>query len=379
MKKISLYIHIPFCDSKCYYCDFTSFVGMNHKLDDYIKALILELDLYKNKMRDYSIETIFIGGGTPSAISASYIYLIMEYIYINYNCHDLKEITIESNPGSLSKDKIKIYKEVGINRISLGAQSFDDILLNLIGRTHSSKDIYDSVYILRENGFSNINLDLMFGLPNQNLESHMRSISKAIELDVEHISNYSLILEKGTHLYNMYNDGKINIVSDKLDREIYHKSLEYLVNNNYLHYEISNYCKKGFQSLHNLSYWNVDKYLGLGIASHSNMNGKRFYNTSNLDKYISLINKGILAIEGVKKIDKIEEISEYCIMGFRKIKGINKEKFKDRFKQDIEDIYLKEINKNERNGLIRNGTENISLTNKGLDLLNLVELDFYKY
>lgn len=378
MKNISLYIHIPFCESKCYYCDFISYSGINHKMDDYIKALMVELRLYKEKLKGYNIRTIFLGGGTPSYLNAKYIYELLEYIYLNFNCDNLLEVTMESNPGSLSKSKIKIYKEAGINRISIGAQSFDEDLLKLIGRTHSRKEIYESVYNLRVEGFNNINLDLMSALPSQTMDNHMDSIKRAVELDIEHISNYSLILEERTPLFNSYKMGEIDLMSDKLDRSMYHKTIEFLDSKKYIQYEISNYSKEGYESLHNLVYWNVEEYLGLGVGSHSNLFNKRFNNTTDLDQYIYKLNKSTLAIENVEEINKIEEMSEYCIMGFRKTNGINKKEFKDRFREDIEIIYKQEIEKNVKNGLLKNKNGNIYASKKGLDLLNLVELDFFK-
>lgn len=378
MKKISLYIHIPFCESKCYYCDFISFTNISHRMDDYIKALIGELKLYKEKLREYSIRTIFIGGGTPSQINAKYIYEILEYIYTNFNCSELVEVTMESNPGSLSKDKIKIYRESRINRISMGAQSFDNSLLKIIGRSHSEKDIYKSIYSLREEGFENINLDLISALPDQSMHQHMESLKKAVELEIEHISNYSLILERGTPLFDKYKLGEIQLISDELDREMYHNTVDYLKSNGYLQYEISNYAKEEKESVHNLVYWNVEEYIGLGLGSHSNKDRKRFSNTTNLDKYIELIWKNKLPIEEMEEISRIEEISEYCIMGFRKINGIDKKAFKYRFGEDIEDIYKEEIKKHVNGRLLSNDNENIYLTKKGLDLMNQVEIDFFK-
>ncbi len=378
MKNISLYIHIPFCESKCYYCDFISFTNINHRIDDYIKALIGELKLYKEKLKEYEIRTIFIGGGTPSQINPKYIYEILEYIYTNFNCSELVEVTMESNPGSLSKDKIKVYRESRINRISMGAQSFDNNLLKIIGRSHSEKDIYKSIYNLREEGFENINLDLISALPGQSMYQHMESLKKAVELEIEHISNYSLILERGTPLFNKYKLGEIQLISDELDREMYHNTVDYLKSNGYLQYEISNYAKEGKESIHNLVYWNVEEYIGLGLGSHSNKDRKRFSNTTNLDKYIELIQKNKLPIEEIEEISIIEEISEYCIMGFRKINGIDKKEFKYRFGEDIEDIYKEEIKKHVNGGLLNNYNENIYLTKKGLDLMNQVEIDFFK-
>lgn len=378
MKGISLYIHIPFCVSKCYYCDFSSFANKNDKIDGYIDCLIKELSLYKDELSHYYINTIFIGGGTPSSIDPKHIYRILEFINKNYNTSRLNEVTIEANPGTLDKEKISIYKAGGINRVSMGAQTLDDNLLKIIGRTHKVDDIYNSFELLRNANINNINIDLMFGLPSQSIEDVMDSLKKVVDLKIEHISYYGLILEEGTYLNKLFKEGKVILPGEDEERLMYHKATEYLINNGYNHYEISNYSLPKYECNHNLVYWDVLPYLGLGLSSHSNLNNKRFWNISDINLYINKLNNNELPIEGEEMIDIETEISEFCILGLRKISGINKVEFKNRFKIEIEESYKDIIHKHEKNGLIVNNSNNIQLTKRGLDLSNLVEVDFLK-
>lgn len=378
MKGISLYIHIPFCVSKCYYCDFSSFVNKNDKIDIYIDSLIKELSLYKDELSHYYIKTIFIGGGTPSSIDPKYIYRILEFINKNYDTSRLNEVTIETNPGTLDKEKIKIYKAGGINRVSMGAQTLDDNLLKIIGRTHKVEDIYKSLQLLRNANINNINIDLMFGLPSQSIEDVMDSLKKVVDLKMEHISYYGLILEEGTYLNKLFKEGKVILPSEDEERLMYHKATEYLIQNGYNHYEISNYSLPTYECKHNLVYWDVLPYLGLGLSSHSNLNNKRFWNISDMNLYINNLNNNKFPIEGEEIISMETEISEFCILGLRKINGINKVDFKKRFNIDIEELYKDIIQKHEKNELIVNNSNSIQLTKRGLDLSNLVEVDFLK-
>lgn len=378
MKNLSLYIHIPFCKSKCSYCDFLSFADKDEKIEDYINALLTELKLYKDKLSNYQIKTIFIGGGTPTNIDAVYIEKILNYINKNYNVENLEEVSIESNPGTLNKEKIKRYIRAGINRVSLGIQSLNDDILSSIGRIHSSKDFYDSFKLLREIGIENINVDLMFGLPNQSMDDVEGSLEKMIDLGVEHISYYGLILEEGTRLYNLYEKDKIVLPTEEKEREMYHSIVSILKNSGYDHYEISNFSLPGYECKHNLVYWDINPYIGIGLNGHSNMGGKRFSNTIDMDRYIDLLDQEKLPVIEQESIDKDTEIEEFCIMGLRKIAGIDKIQFFKRFDLNIEDIYNDEIQKHVKGGLINNNKYNISLTSKGLDLSNLVEIDFLK-
>ena len=378
MKGISLYIHIPFCVSKCYYCDFSSFVNKNDKIDIYIDSLIKELSLYKDELSHYYIKTIFIGGGTPSSIDPKYIYRILEFINKNYDTSRLNEVTIETNPGTLDKEKIKIYKAGGINRVSMGAQTLDDNLLKIIGRTHKVEDLYKSLQLLRNANINNINIDLMFGLPSQSIEDVMDSLKKVVDLKMEHISYYGLILEEGTYLNKLFKEGKVILPSEDEERLMYHKATEYLIQNGYNHYEISNYSLPKYECKHNLVYWDVLPYLGLGLSSHSNLNNKRFWNISDMNLYINNLNNNKFPIKGEEIISMETEISEFCILGLRKINGINKVDFKKRFNIDIEELYKDIIQKHEKNELIINNSNSIQLTKRGLDLSNLVEVDFLK-
>lgn len=376
MKDISLYIHIPFCEKKCYYCDFLSFSNKNEKIEPYINSLLIELSLYKEKLNDYNIKTIFIGGGTPSSVDSIYIKKILEYIYKNFNTENIEEITIEVNPENLDKEKMDNYIKAGINRVSLGAQTFNNKLLEKIGRNHKVHDIFESYKIIRKSGIKNINIELLIALPNQSLEDFMDSLKKAIDLRAEHISLNSLLLEENTYLNNLYNQGKLQLPGEDEERKMYHTSRKYLKEKGYIHYELLSYGLPGYESKHNNVYWSVLPYIGIGLASHSNFESNRFWNTSNINEYIKLLNSKKLPIEAKESISREMEISEYCILAFRKISGINKDEFKNRFNIKIEEIYGKIIKKHEANGLIINKEKNIELTSKGLDLSNQVEVDF---
>ncbi len=378
MKDLSIYIHIPFCISKCSYCDFLSFTCKDEKIDSYIDALLIELELYKEEIIDYQIRTIFIGGGTPSSIDESHISRVLDYIMKNYNVEKLEEVSIESNPGTLTKEKVKVYKNSGINRISMGVQSLNNRILKDIGRTHTKEDFYNSLDITRGLGIDNINVDLMFGLPGQNLSQALYSLERVIQLGVKHISYYGLILEEGTDMFYRHLRGEIDFPSEKDERDMYHNIVRILKENAYDHYEISNFSKAGYSCKHNLRYWDLKPYLGIGLNSHSNMEGKRFSNTLDIDEYIyKLENKNFPVID-IIDISKNIEIEEFCIMGLRKTSGIDKIDFKNRFSFNIEDIYNTMIKKHVKNGLIKNSDKSISLTAKGLDLSNLVEIVFLR-
>ncbi len=377
MKEFSIYIHIPFCESRCIYCDFTSFVNQKSKQEAYVDALLKEMEIYGRELKDQRLKTVFIGGGTPSILEPELIVRIMEGLRREFRMDAVEEITIEANPGTITREKAEAYREAGIDRVSLGAQSFNNEILRKIGRIHNSEDIYGSIDILRQAGFKNINLDLMFNLPYQTEEDAMDSLRRAVELDIDHISNYSLIVEESTELYRQYLKGEFQLLDDYEDRKIYHKSCDYLKEKGYDHYEISNFAKKGYRSRHNLVYWNIEAYIGLGVASHSNIAGERYSNSLDLDSYIESLKEGRLPRENIEPISREEEISEYCIMGFRKIEGIDTRDFKERFKEDFHKLYRQEIEKNKKLGLIDEYDGRIFLTKRGLDLSNQVELDFF--
>lgn len=376
MEGLSLYIHIPFCEKKCHYCDFISFSKEEKNISLYIDNVIKEISLYKEKLSNYYITTIFIGGGTPSCIDAKFIKTLLEHVYSTFNCNYISEITIEANPGTLDIEKVKTYKSIGISRVSLGVQSLNNNILKSIGRIHTSKDVLESIEMLRKVGIENINVDLMFGLPQQTMNDLEDTINKVLDLDIEHISLYGLIIEEGTLLNKWYKNGILQLPSEKTERYMYHKSIELLESNGFMQYEISNFSKRNRQCEQNLTYWKVKPYLGIGLSSHSNIFGKRFWNYSSLTNYNDKLKNEILPIEGEEVIDKDMEIAEYCILGLRLIEGIEKNEFKNRFKIEIDEVFKDIILKHSKNGLIHNDTNNIRLTKKGLDLSNIVEIDF---
>ncbi len=377
MEPLGLYIHIPFCKSKCYYCDFLSYSHKDSFMDKYIKYINKEIDLYSDILKDSIIETIFIGGGTPSHISEVYISRILKNINRKLDISKVNEITIEANPCTLNEEKLNVYNKLGVNRISLGVQSMDNKVLKKIGRIHTEEDIYKSYNLIKKTGFENVNIDLIFGLPDQKLEGILETLKKIVDLNVEHISFYSLIIEEGTKYYTWLDEGKISLPEEKLERQMYHKGKEYLIENGYEHYEISNFAKKGFESKHNVLYWTVKPYVGLGIGAHSNLNNIRYWNWGDFESYFKYIDEKRLPIEGRESINKEMEMAEYAMLGLRLAKGISKGDFFNRFHKNIEKVYGDVLKKHERNNLLKIDKDRIKLTNKGLDLANIVFIDLF--
>lgn len=374
MKEIGIYIHIPFCIKKCEYCDFVSYCNKEKYVPQYINALKKEIKNNINK--EYKITTIYIGGGTPSSIEENYIADIIETIKLNMNDENLKEfknveITIEVNPGTVTEKKLETYKEIGINRLSIGLQETHDELLKSIGRIHTYEEFLKTYNLARKIGFNNINVDLMIALPNQTIQDIKENLEKIIKLNPEHISVYSLILEEGTPFYNKYNENKIRLPDEELERNMYWYVKNTLENNGYIHYEISNFSKKGFESKHNMNCWNQEEYLGFGVAAHSYNNKIRYSNTNSIEEYIKGSNKIIHEKQTLEDMQK-----EYMLLGLRKIEGINIQKFKNKFAQNPIFIFKEQLSKLVDEELIIVDGNEIKLTNKGLDLANIVWEEF---
>ena len=374
MKEIGIYIHIPFCIKKCEYCDFVSYCNKEKYVPQYINALKKEIKNNINK--EYKITTIYIGGGTPSSIEENYIADIIETIKLNMNDENLKEfknveVTIEVNPGTVTEKKLKTYKEIGINRLSIGLQETHDELLKSIGRIHTYEEFLKTYNLARKIGFNNINVDLIIALPNQTIQDIKENLEKIIKLNPEHISVYSLILEEGTPFYNKYNENKIKLPDEELERNMYWYVKNTLENNGYMHYEISNFSKKGFESKHNMNCWNQEEYLGFGVAAHSYNNKTRYSNTNSIEEYIKGSNKIIHEKQTLEDMQK-----EYMLLGLRKIKGINIQKFKNKFAQNPIFIFKEQLSKLVDEELIVIDGNEIKLTNKGLDLANIVWEEF---
>lgn len=368
-KEIGVYVHIPFCKRKCYYCDFISFCEKDELQEKYINTVIQEIEDFFNLNKNVKIKTIYIGGGTPSFIDGKYIEKIMN----TFNKGGVVEATIEVNPGSASLEKLKKYKECGINRLSIGLQSTEDRLLKKIGRIHNYNDFLATYNLAREVGFDNINVDLMIGLPGQTIEDVKSSLNKVINLNPSHISVYSLIVEENTIIYNLIEQNKIVLPDEELERNMYWYVKNYLELGGYEHYEISNFAKKGKMSLHNLDCWNQKEYVGFGASAHSYLNRKRFCNIGVLEEYI----KDFKNTKEVQEVQSFYETKqEYMLLGLRKIKGVCISDFKNKFGENPIFLFKNELNKLIEEGLLEITTNNIKLTNKGLNFANLVWEEF---
>lgn len=366
-KEIGLYIHIPFCKHKCDYCDFVSFSNKENLVEQYIQALIEEIKM--ENLEQYSIKTIYIGGGTPSFIDSKYI----EQILSKVNIENTEEITIEVNPGAVTKEKLEDYKSFGINRLSIGLQSTDNKMLKQIGRIHNYEQFLETYNLVREVGFKNINVDLMIGLPNQTIKNIETDLKNIIKLNPEHISVYSLILEEGTPLEKKIKLKEFVLPEDDLERKMYWKVKNALEEAGYIHYEISNFAKPGLQSKHNMDCWNQKEYIGVGLAAHSYLNKKRYANTNNLNEYLENF-KDNRIINEIQTED--DQQKEYMILGLRKIEGVNIQNFKNKFMENPIYLYRVELDKLVKNKLIEIDTNYIKLTTKGIDLANLVWEEF---
>ena len=447
--ELGIYIHIPFCVHKCIYCDFLSSPADVHTRKQYVRALINEIYLTRegkcaNKliknvlqgdntsyedmeeqavngltsdyalydtvcMADYEktimqedisgcvddiksdnghiVTSIFIGGGTPSAIDAEDISDILDAVRKNYNVSDKAEITIECNPGTMDKKKAAIYRKAGINRISFGLQSTDNNELRMLGRIHTYEQFMESYKIAREAGFDNINIDLMSALPGQTMESFKAVLEKALSLGAEHISVYSLIVEEGTRLSDNI-DSFPQIPSDDEDRQMYYMTKEMLSSYGYEQYEISNYAQKGYECKHNLKYWERCDYLGFGIGAASLYGGRRYTNISDIGRYMdvlaeitnaldkSYVNELLQIRTDMEELSKEDEMSEYMFLGLRKTKGIDITDFKEEFGTDIKDIFGEAIEDNIARGLLIHDGNGLYLSKRGIDISNTVMSDF---
>ena len=378
MKKIGIYVHIPFCKRKCFYCDFCSYANKTFLQERYVQALTKEITHRSKENNDYKVDTIYIGGGTPSLIDSKFIKEILNAIKINYKVCDNAEITIEINPGTVDEKKIKSYKEAGINRASIGLQSCDDKILKEIGRIHTYQDFENVYKMVNEVGINNINVDLMIGLPTQTTEDIENTLDRIIEKNPNHISVYSLIIEPGTIMEKLIRENKLILPDDEMERKMYWLVKEKLEKNGYKQYEISNFAKEGFESKHNSNCWNQQEYLGFGIAAHSYIDNIRFSNISNLEKYIENIEENKFDNNSIiqEKQDSNSKMDEYMILGLRKIDGIDYNDFYLKFKMHCQEVYKNEIDKLAKDGLIIENKNGIKLSEKGLDFANVVWSEF---
>ncbi|HAT4114895.1 radical SAM family heme chaperone HemW [Clostridium perfringens] len=375
MDKISLYIHIPFCAQKCLYCDFPSFARKDHLRKAYIEALNKEIINLREKHNNLEINTIFIGGGTPSVLESNELECLLKEIAKLNMAKDI-EYSMECNPGNLTEEKLEVMKKYGVNRISMGLQAKQDNLLKGLGRIHNYKTFKENFLLAKKVGFNNINVDLMFGLPNQSLNEWEETLREIISLEPAHISAYSLIIEEGTTFYNLYENDKLKLPTEEEERKMYHLAKEILEENGFNQYEISNYAKEGKECRHNLAYWNMDNWIGVGSASASYINGKRIKNISSVEEYINSINEKREAVEEIINNSKNDNMEEFMFMGLRKINGIDENEFKNRFSMNINDVYGEILNKYIDEGLLIRESGRIFLSEKGIEISNIIMADF---
>jgi oxygen-independent coproporphyrinogen-3 oxidase len=380
LNELGIYIHIPFCKQKCYYCDFVSYSNKCSEVKEYIESLKKEIEEFD--FSNYKVTSIYIGGGTPSYIDSIYIVEILSELKEKLKCNLIEfkdiEITIEVNPGTVDTKKLNDYKKLGINRLSIGLQSTKNDILKKIGRIHTYQEFLEIYKLARETGFKNINIDLMIGIPGQKIGDLKNTLQDIIKLEPEHISVYSLIIEENTPIEKMLENGEIKLPDEDLERNMYWYVKNTLELNGYNHYEISNFAKLGKESRHNLNCWNQEEYIGFGVAAHSYLNGIRFSNTINVEEYIQHIENNRkeenIQIEESQSLE--DKKNEFMMLGFRKIQGVDIARFKEKFIDNPILLYRENLNKLVEEGLIEVDLNHIKLTNKGIDLANLVFEEF---
>ena len=372
MKPLGLYIHIPFCRRKCYYCDFVSFPNREDVIDAYVGAVIAEARLYGDVLQEHTVDTVFIGGGTPTLLSAPQMERLL--VGLREACYwDPSEVTIEANPETLNEEKTACYSHCGVNRLSLGLQTHDDDILAAIGRRHTYQDFITALDTARRY-FSNINADTMFALPGQSVRSYTETLQQLIALRIPHISCYALKLEEGTRLAAEFSG-----TDEDTDRELYHAAARMLTDAGYRHYETSNFALPGCECLHNLKYWTGGEYLGLGVAAHSYLSGEtktRHANTESLEEYIRMVKDGIKPIAHTDMLTDMDELTEYLMLHLRLEGGINAVDFALRFGGDFFKQFAQSIETVQKAGLIHINADGIYPTLKGFDLQNMLIGEF---
>lgn len=385
-KEFGLYIHIPFCRQKCFYCDFPSFAGREKKIDRYLQALEQEFALLRQRVHSkdnvkdteskFAPRTIYIGGGTPTALNAHQMKKLLGIVQKYVAVAKAEEFTVEMNPGTVDREKLLLLQQAGVNRLSVGVQSFDDNCLQKIGRIHTAQEAADTIELAHNLGFGNISLDLIYGLPQQDREILTQSMERALTLPVQHISVYGLQLEEGTVFHRMEALGKLQLPADELVEAMHDYIVEKLPESGYQRYEISNYALLGYESKHNLSYWQDVDYLGLGSGAHSYWQGIRYENPSSIDDYISALEAGRLPATLEEQVDRQAHMEEYCFLGLRTAAGIDKNLFQQKFGVDLFTVYGRTIEKLVAQDLLQHTDKGIALTTLGMKYGNQVFGEF---
>ncbi|MGM0301592.1 hypothetical protein IGI66_001189 [Enterococcus sp. AZ048] len=361
----SAYIHIPFCEHICYYCDFNKVFLEGQPVDEYIEALLKEARLSLSEHPIEKMETLYIGGGTPTSLNAAQLDRLFGGLR-EILPYENGEFTVEANPGDLSAEKLDVMRNFGVNRISMGVQTFDDRLLKKIGRKHNAQDVYDTIQLLEKKDFRNVTIDLIYALPGQSLESFRDTVERALALDLPHYALYSLILENQTMFMNWVRRGKMHLPEQEVEAQMYAETIEAMEKAGRMQYEISNFAKPGFESKHNLVYWNNQNYFGIGAGASGYLENRRYKNRGPIQHYLKSLNDDRLPILEEEHLSEREQIEEEMFLGLRKILGVEKAVFKARFKQSITDVYGDVLEKLKQQKLITETDTSIHLTKAGL-------------
>ena len=370
-KPTSAYVHIPFCTQICYYCDFSKVFIKNQPVDSYLEHLIEEYDSYDIK----KLRTLYIGGGTPTALSARQLAFLLEKLTDKLDLSYLEELTIEANPGDLDQEKIAVLKDSPVNRVSLGVQTFNDRMLKQIGRSHSEKDIYENIANLKKAGFDNISIDLIYALPKQTMEDVKINVAKAIALDIPHMSLYSLILENHTVFMNRMRRGKLPLPKEDLEAEMFDYIIAELEKAGFEHYEISNFSKPGFESRHNLMYWDNAEYYGIGAGASGYVDGVRYKNHGPIRHYLQAVEAGNARVQE-EVLTLNEKMEEEMFLGLRKKSGVSKKRFEEKFGLSFEDQYGAVVSELTEQGLLVPESDIVRMTKQGLFLGDTVAEKF---
>ena len=362
-KPTSAYVHIPFCTQICYYCDFSKVFIKNQPVDSYLEHLLQEFHSYDIQ----KLRTLYIGGGTPTALSASQLEVLLEGLTKNLDLSMLEELTIEANPGDLDADKIAVLQNSAVNRVSLGVQTFDDKMLKKIGRSHTEKDIYENIDRLKLAGFDNISIDLIYALPGQTMDQVRDNVAKAIALDIPHMSLYSLILENHTVFMNRMRRGKLPLPKEELEAEMFEYIIAELERAGFEHYEISNFSKTGFESRHNLMYWDNAEYYGIGAGASGYVNGVRYKNHGPIRHYLKAVEEGSARINE-EHLSQREQMEEEMFLGLRKKTGVSKTRFEEKFERSFQELYGEIVKDLIQQGLIQLDGDSVRMTKRGLFL-----------
>jgi putative oxygen-independent coproporphyrinogen III oxidase len=372
----SAYIHIPFCEHICHYCDFNKVFLQGQPVDEYLAMLKKEMQLQLIQYPTAKLETIFVGGGTPTSLNENQLAFLCESINEVLPYSKEVEYTFEANPGDLSREKLDVLFQSGVNRLSFGVQSFNDELLQRIGRTHRAKEVYETIEKAQSVGFTNISIDLIYGLPGQTMEDFMDTLEKALELDLPHYSSYSLIVEPKTVFYNLLQKGRLNLTPQDLEAAMYIQLMEKMEKYGLHQYEISNFARSGFESRHNLTYWNNEEYYGFGAGAHGYTGGKRIANYGPLKKYMSPLSEGTLPIIEEHLVPLHEKLEEEMFLGLRKTDGVSIQHFKDKFSIDMKEVIAIPLKEQIEKGLLEEQNGYIRLTERGKLLGNEVFQEF---